>query len=163
MATPTTLPATFVSGDVLEAAQLNALRGAFRVLQVIEGTVSTQVVTTSTSYVTTNLTASITPSATSSKVLVLVNLPVGKDSSGSGGINTALFRGTVAGTNLAETLLFAGANSTYMMSTYSFLDSPNTTSATAYTVGIKSGSVLTSVYGNADNKRSSIILMEISA
>ena len=35
MATPTTLPATFVSGNVLEALQLNDLRGAFRVLQTV--------------------------------------------------------------------------------------------------------------------------------
>ena len=162
MATPTTLPASFTAGQVLTAAQMNDLRGAFRILQVIEGTTSTQVVTTSTSYVTTNLTASITPSATSSKVLILVNSPSGKDST-TNGINTALFRGTVAGTNLAESLLYAGANSTYMMSTFSFLDSPNIISATAYTLGIKSGSASTSIYANADNKRSSIILMEISA
>jgi hypothetical protein len=163
MATPTALPAAFTAGQVLTAAQMNDLRGAFRILQVIEGTTSTQVVTTSTSYVTTNLTATITPSATSSKVLVLVNSPSGKDSSVFSGIYTALFRGTVAGTNLAENLLFAGGNSTYLMSTFSFLDSPNTTSATAYTLGIKTGSASTAVYGNADNKRSSIILMEISA
>jgi hypothetical protein len=33
MATPTNLPATFVAGNVLTAAQQNGLRGAFRVLQ----------------------------------------------------------------------------------------------------------------------------------
>jgi hypothetical protein len=163
MATPTTLPATFVSGNVLEAEQLNDLRGAFRILQVIEGTTSTQVVTSSTSFVTTNLTATITPSATSSKILILVNSPAGKDSTVFSGIYTALFRGTVAGTNLAGSLLYNGGNNLYTMCTYSFLDSPNTTSATAYTLGIRSNSASTAVYANADNNRSSIILMEISA
>jgi hypothetical protein len=38
MATPTTLPATFVAGNVLEAEQLNDLRGAFRVLQTVSTT-----------------------------------------------------------------------------------------------------------------------------
>jgi hypothetical protein len=163
MATPTTLPATFVSGNVLEAEQLNDLRGAFRILQVIEGTTSTQVVTTSTSFVTTNLTATITPSATSSKILILVNSPTGKDSSVFSGCYTGLFRGTVAGTFLAGSLLYAGGNSTYMMCTYSYLDSPNTTSATAYTLGIRTNSGSTAVYANADSNRSSIVLMEISA
>jgi len=34
MATPTSLPATFVAGNVLTAAQMNALRGAFRIVAV---------------------------------------------------------------------------------------------------------------------------------
>jgi len=34
MATPTSLPASFTSGQVLTAAQMNNLRGGFRVLQV---------------------------------------------------------------------------------------------------------------------------------
>ena len=34
MATPTTLPATFVAGNVLTAAQMNDLRGAFRIVRV---------------------------------------------------------------------------------------------------------------------------------
>jgi hypothetical protein len=38
MAAVTPLPATFVSGDVLTAAQMNDLRGAFRVLQVVSAT-----------------------------------------------------------------------------------------------------------------------------
>jgi len=163
MATPTTLPASFTAGQILTAAQMNDLRGAFRVLQIVEGTTSTQVTTTSTTFVTTNLTATITPSATSSKVLILVNSPVGKDASVFSGIYTALFRGTVAGTNLAGNLLYNGGNTMYTMCTYSFLDSPNTTSATAYTLGIRSNSASTAVYANADNNRSSIILMEISA
>jgi len=34
MATPTSLPATFVAGNVLTAAQMNDLRGAFRIVAV---------------------------------------------------------------------------------------------------------------------------------
>jgi hypothetical protein len=41
MATPTTLPASFVAGNILTAAQLNNLRGAFRVLQVVQATDAT--------------------------------------------------------------------------------------------------------------------------
>ena len=41
MATPTNLPASFVAGAILTAAQQNDLRGAFRVLQVVQGTTTT--------------------------------------------------------------------------------------------------------------------------
>ena len=36
MATPTALPASFTAGDVLTAANLNLLRGAFRIVQVAQ-------------------------------------------------------------------------------------------------------------------------------
>ena len=163
MATPTTLPATFVSGNVLTAAQMNDLRGAFRILQVVEGTTSTQVTTTSTTFVTTNLTASITPSSVDSKVLVVSMAQMGKDGSVFSGCFSALFRGTVAGTNLCQGELYAGANSTYAGQTLMRLDTPATTSATTYTLGVRTNSASTAVYANYNNTRSSIILMEISA
>jgi len=74
MATPTNLPATFVTGNVLTAAQQNALRGAFRVLQVVSFS-STGGATGSSSatFVDTGVSASITPQSTSSKILIMVN------------------------------------------------------------------------------------------
>ena len=47
MATPTTLPASFTAGQVLTAAQMNDLRGAFRVLQVVQATKANTFSTTS--------------------------------------------------------------------------------------------------------------------
>ena len=70
MATPTTLPSSFTAGQVLTAAQMNDLRGAFRVLQVVSSTWTTAAINSTTTYADTGLTATITPSATSSKVLV---------------------------------------------------------------------------------------------
>jgi hypothetical protein len=49
MATPTNLPATQTTGNVLTAAYMNDLRGAFRVLQVVQGTPVTAEVSNSTS------------------------------------------------------------------------------------------------------------------
>ena len=43
------------------------------VLQVVQGTTTTSFATTSTTYADTNLTANITPSATSSKIYITVN------------------------------------------------------------------------------------------
>ena len=165
MAAVTTLPAAFTVGQVLTSTQMNNLRGAFRVLQVVSASFSTVTATTSTSYVTTNLTATITPSATSSKIVVLVSLPIQCPS----GQNTfvTLFRGTVAGTDLA-----ASANGFALVSTQSggilnesvaicHNDSPSTTSAQAYTVGMKvSGGTATAFLSTTTG---GITLMEISA
>ena len=73
MAAVTTLPATFVAGDVLTAAQMNNLRGAFRVLQVVNASTTTLVSNSTNAYVDTGLTATITPSSTSSQILVFVS------------------------------------------------------------------------------------------
>ena len=167
MATPTTLPAAFVAGNVLTAAQLNALRGAFRVLQVVSATSSTNVSTSSTTYVTTGLSATITPSATSSKIAIFAFSPFYlANSTGVG--DFTLFRGTVAGTNLATGspaafgTIFA-STTVYIPGAPSFIDSPSTTSATTYTLGMKVESAANTMRAQAFDRTGSIVLMEISA
>jgi hypothetical protein len=73
MATPTNLPAAVATGDVGTAAQFNNMRGAFRILQVVQGTTSTAATNATSTYADTGLTATITPQSSSSKILVLVN------------------------------------------------------------------------------------------
>ena len=166
MAAVTTLPAAFVANTVLTADQLNNLRGAFRTLQVVAVSSTTAVATTSTSYVTSGLSTSITPSSSSSKVLIQMTFPY--DVSTSSIVTfTTLFRGTVAGTNLGsadgfgETLIVGVGQSRGVM-TASFLDSPATTSATTYTVGIKVNGVttFTAMIGGTTG---TLVLQEISA
>ena len=160
MAAVTTLPAAFVANTVLTATQMNDLRGAFRVLQVVQGTISLQTSTTSSSFVTTGLTASITPSSSSSKILVLCGLCIG--SSASADSYFTIYRG--ASTNLGTASGFvnwfsangqggAGVN---------YLDSPATTSSTAYTVYFRTGGSGTA-YISVATTTNSIVLMEISA
>ena len=163
MATPTALPASFTAGDVLTAANMNLLRGAFRVLQVVNGTTTTEVSTTSTSYVTTNITATITPSSTSSKVLAIWSTTAAKDTTVFSHARYALFRGTVAGTELGEASWYDVDSGNRGGVGFAYLDSPATTSAQAYTVGIKTNSASTTVYANYGNILGSITLMEISA
>ena len=94
MATPTNLPASFSTGAVLTAAQMNDLRGAFRVLQVVTANYATQVTNNTSTYADTGLTASITPSATSSKVLVYVSQNnMYKSGNTQSGCNIRLLRG----------------------------------------------------------------------
>ena len=168
MATPTTLPATFVAGNVLTAAQMNDLRGAFRILQVVEGTSDTQTLTTSTAFVTTNLSASITPSSTSSKVLILAHT-AGTQNNSAGSSYYTLFRGTVAGTNLGNgnngfQRIFHGTTiDAYIPVFMTKLDSPATTSAQTYTVGMRTDNAANTAAAQIGTSRGVIILCEVSA
>ena len=167
MATPTTLPATFVAGNVLTAAQLNSLRGAFRVLQVVYGSTSTSTSSSVTAYADTTLTATITPSATSSKVLVLVNQNGIYKSSGNAnnGLNLKLFRGA---TELGLLAAAAGYTNSALENIQNsvnatVLDSPATTSATTYKTQFANQQASASVGVQTLSTLSTIILMEISA
>jgi len=134
------------------------------VLQVVNATYSTQVTTTSTSFVTTNLTASITPTSSSSKILILVSLPMYVSSASFSGIMT-VFRGTTSGTNLGDATwgfanIFNGAASSQSCN---YLDSPATTSSTTYTVAIRTENAAATVYSSPNGQKCTITLMEIAA
>lgn len=168
MATPTSLPATFVAGNVLTAAEMNDLRGAFRILQVVQATYSTAESTTSSSYVDTSLAATITPSSATSKVLVLCNGGSYAERTGtSTGVGEhAIERGGSQIYEFATTAYVDTATSAikaiYTSFTLSYLDSPATTSATTYTLQhkISASGTLTTFY---NNDTGSLILMEVSA
>jgi hypothetical protein len=111
-----------------------------KVLQVVQATSATITSTTSNSYVTTGLSASITPTSASNKVLIIAVSNV--VASISTDVNTTIFRGTVAGTNLASSgsmsYKYNNQASEPSSVTNVFLDSPSTTSATTYTFAFKS-------------------------
>lgn len=131
---------------------------AGKVLQVVQGTLSTQFGTTSTSFVTTGLTASITPSATSSKILILAGINL--SNSGANDTYATLFR---ASTNLGPSNGFVNWYSLQGQggAALNYLDSPSTTSATAYTVYLRVGAG--TGYISVANTINTIILQEISA
>jgi hypothetical protein len=179
MATPTTLPAAFTAGQVLTAAQMNDLRGAFRVLQVGSTTKTDTFTTSSASFVdVTGLTVSITPSSTTSKVLVIVDTKLGGSNTTTyPGVqllrdSTDIYTGDAAGSRVSASF---GANIVSIDTLYSvglaFLDSPNTTSATTYKIQARSNSgamyvnrTFTDTSSTAFYRvPSSITVMEISA
>ena len=86
-----TLITTGSTGQVIPRAALPA----GTVLQVVNATYSTQVDTTSGSYVDTGLTASITPSSSTSKILVLVSHQISISASTGYG-NVQLLRGSTS-------------------------------------------------------------------
>ena len=135
---------TYTAGEVLTAASLNAnftFASLGKLGQVVQSTISGQVATSSTSYVTTTLNVTITPSATTSKVLLFYSAPSGITTGQT--LYLTLFRGTVAGTNLAGSEGMAQMNNIVASGTQQdgtqiiYMDSPATTSATTYTAGFK--------------------------
>ncbi len=182
MATPTTLPSTFTAGQVLTAAQMNNLRGAFRVLQVVS-TTKTDTFTTSTagSWVDiTGLTATITPSSTSSKILVVatINSTVFRPGVVARAFqfvrgSTAIGVGDAAGSRLQAGWQSGSSQDEYSMQTSaSILDSPATTSATTYGVQVRQGGAVAFYLNRSTNDANSIdgartasaiTVMEISA
>jgi hypothetical protein len=165
------------TGTILTSATTTGFP-AGSVLQVVSATYSTYTVISSTSYTDTGLSASITPTSSSSKILVIVSQQnsVYRDTNSviSGGIS--LVRGSTtilysertpmitAGTSSTSNIITGGRQSIV------YLDSPATTSSTTYKT---QGQVSTTSNGGAlrvndyqdvsGTTVSTITLMEIAA
>ena len=104
----------------------------------------TQTLATATYTDITGLSVSITPTATSSKVLVSANITAYATTNASQGFirlvrdSTAIGVGTAAGSRVQATAPVSFTNTYHSLSTgLSFLDSPSTTSATTYKLQIR--------------------------
>ena len=104
-----------------------------KVLQVQNQHFTTFVTTTSTSFADTGITKVITPSATSSKILITVALKLATSTDSNERIMTQIVRGASV-IALNERTLLSNASATQAMVGYQFLDSPSTTSATTYKI-----------------------------
>ena len=159
---------TIVNADINSSAAIagSKISGSFgKVLQVVSAQYRTEVSTTSTSFVDSGLSASITPSSTSSKVLVRYSMPQ-YNNTASRYVYSTLFRGTVSGTNLApgsEGMGVSRISNESVVATVGgeFLDSPSTTSSQTYTVVFKCNGGQATAQINGTN--SSLVLMEIGA
>jgi hypothetical protein len=165
MATPTTLPGDFTPGQVLTAGEMDALRGAFRVLQVVYGSTTTEVTNNTNVMADTTLTATITPQATSSKVLVIIAQQAFKNNANAENrmqINTLRNATQIATTG---SLFLYTSTADFGQNTYSLclLDTPATTSATTYKTQFNNPNNTASARTQINNALSTIILMEISA
>jgi hypothetical protein len=137
------------------------------VLQVVQGYTTTGTTTTSSSPVDTTLSASITPTSASSKILVLLNSN-GYTNRGSVSINFGdsffyIVRGSTQLTNSRNAINFGNPNWADMFpaqNCYSFLDSPATTSSTTYKMQIAVGNSLS--FTAPFQSFGSITLMEIA-
>ena len=162
-----TLDATKLSGNLpaINGSSLTNL-SAGKVLQVVTASFGGQVGTTSTSWSGTGITASITPSNTSNKVLVMVNFTVHNSQADYGNFQS-IFRGDPdsGGTNLGTDATglgrVQGRASLYHMCSMHILDAPNTTSSQAYETGFKNSTTSLASYTMINNINAKITLMEI--
>jgi hypothetical protein len=158
------------TGSQIDWQSLNNLSISGRVLQIISFTTSTQVEHT-TSWGATGLTASITPSSITSKIIVLVNQPVLSEDDCTGGIRILKDAGEVL-YNPGQYCFSSNTNSgntwTSQIASLQYIDSPETTSSiTYYTEGISnvSGSFVSNAGQSgraAQTATSQIYLIELS-
>ena len=147
--------------------------GGGKVLQVVQGTSTTYTSTTSTSFVDTGLSATITPTLSTSKILVLVTQQgCGRTSTTAGGYMwVKLLRNSTDIMPISDVLAYTGSSLTmenYVNVAANYLDSPATTSAITYKTQIRSSTsglqVVSNFYYSASaNNTSTITLMEIGA
>lgn len=144
--------------------------GGGKVLQVVQDTAETGFTTTSSTYVDTGLSVSITPSSSSSKIMVIASMPSaycrGNTTATSNYSFYSLRRGS---TDLSEASIGyyqMAASSTadfYSATTISYLDSPATTSAVTYKIVSKKGDGNLVGYTASSTNIQSIVVMEIGA
>jgi hypothetical protein len=168
-----------LSADSAETTGLKWIPAASggKVLQVVSATYATSTTVSTTSFTDTGLTASITPSANTSKVLVLVSQPIEITRSfRDQGMAVRLMRGA---TEIYETGGSLDAFSMYLslpglsptsislntVHPIAYLDSPATTSSTTYKTQIRPYVTTNSgvAVAQTDSSTSSMILIEIGA
>jgi len=160
------------TGNVLTVAagvpSWAAPAGGGKVLQVVSATYSTTATNSTNTFADTGLTASITPSSASSKVLVLVN-QAGISKSNGNSNSQCIIRLMRGATQLIGDFCGAGAFTNTLDYNYigasgtSYLDTPATTSSTTYKTQFKNDVNASNVEVNNPSATSTIVLMEIGA
>jgi hypothetical protein len=169
---PGTIPIVSIVADSAEATGLKwaTPAGGGKLLQVVGATTTTSTTIASTSYTDTNITATITPTSATSKILVLINGAVYyARNSVYQAIAVKLFRDAtliLENTNADFTNIGgAGSVDRYLSLPVMYFDSPATTSAITYKLQGKVdnvGSSGTSTWQHASTP-STITLLEIGA
>jgi len=130
--------------------------------QVVQAVNSTLASTTSSSYSDTGLTASITPTSTSSKILINISAGLG-NTSASKNNNVIIVRDSTTIEEYSR-VSFSGGGHANVQNSFVFLDSPSTTSAITYKLQYKTDSgTLRFNDSSGGSPASTITLMEVLA
>jgi hypothetical protein len=144
------------------AATDAAAFGQIHLFQIVRATSTTSSATTSNTFVNTHLSATITPSVTTHKILILASSQMGMASNNT---NTCYITVANGSTNLASSNGLASLSNGQAVAIRSptslvWLDSPATTSAVTYNIQIRSDDgVHTCNYGDLADQ--SLVLMEV--
>ena len=147
----------------MTVSNLTANAGGGKLLQVVQSVSTASHSTSSTSYVAvtgTNNSVSITPSATSSKILISVTFMIRNETAGSSSLSTIFRDSTDLGSGSALGLEDQKEDNTF---TLQFLDSPNTTSQVTYKVAHKTNNSSHPSEFNRHNQNVVYIAQEIGA
>ena len=137
--------------------------GGGKIGQVVSATNSTAQTTTSTSFVATSLAVNITPTATSSKIFIIVSCSASNNNSGDVCRHTIMRNSTPLNTGEGSSILFSSASTDIRAGvSVNYLDSPNSTSQITYALGHRTGGAATSEI-NKNSFTGSITAMEILA
>ncbi len=143
-----------------------------KVLQVVQGTFSTSITTNSSSFSDVGLSATITPSSSSNKILITVDLNGVESRDNRTWLDAKLLRGSTDivsnfGGRAGYGQRYGATDSDYHRGvgavTCSFLDSPSTTSATTYKIQYASSVNVQSIGVCSVGCSSFITLMEVLA
>jgi hypothetical protein len=131
-------------------------------VQAVNATFSTLATNSTGTYADTGLTATITPQSVNNKVLVIVDVPVGKDTNNTA-CDLELFRGAVNISGLAQNTGSTGSAAVNFVGTHSLsiLDSPASVSPQTYKVQFASHGSSPNAYAQAGGSWSSITLIEV--
>jgi hypothetical protein len=147
------------------ASATYATNTSMKVVQIVYATTGTEGSTSSATMSDTGLTATITPTSASNKVLVMINhVACGKDSSDAAWLRMRLMRGA---SDIHLIIASGGRNGLTARNNFgsvvlNYLDTPNTTSATTYKTQYSNPNAAGFSTVQVDGVGSSMILMEVT-
>ena len=158
----TSIATTDASGNISFAGV-----GAGKILQVVYGSTSTLVSSSSSTFADTGLSVTITPTSATSTVLVFVDQNGTQVSNGhlDNQLKISLFRGSTEIAKIAHASGYSGTAMTMYPGTAAicFQDSPATTSTTTYKTQLRNNESRASVSVQVGSAVSTIVAMEVSA
>ncbi len=155
----------FSTGGVERMSITNSgVSGGGKLLQVVEGTTTTGFGTASANYGDIGLSATITPSSSSNKVLVFGNVGGIETTADNNYTSMRLYRGgDLIISRVDYGLGFTGDSGRWGgSSSFNILDSPNTTNATTYKIQANNPAASGSIQFQMNDSRSAIILIEVA-
>ena len=165
LAPSTSTNRTLTLPDATGTVALQGGAGVGKVLQVVNATYSTQTSNSTNTYADTGLTAAITPTSASSKILVLIDVAGVLKLTNDTSCNLKLLRNSTDLIVFSIEAAYTNSTTINIVGTQScnYLDSPATTSSTTYKVQFMSVSNNAQARVQNSGSTSTITLMEIAA